>query len=199
MLPINRLANVWDPAAQVVSEKHINSLRWLGKFVVRKDYPRAVVPHEQREEVLGKVREELNALRTGGDFGWQRTALIEGLEKIERVLVYFPYFGHDAATKEFFAVNLAFRTIYEQEPRGAENASTVQKIFNTLTVINLLMSLYVMPDQIATASDRYGNWVSKVAISLPAPSAPEQKLLSAPVAILPEASKVEDAGEQAAE
>ena len=34
MLSINRLANVWDPAAQVVSEKHINSLRWLGSGLI---------------------------------------------------------------------------------------------------------------------------------------------------------------------
>jgi hypothetical protein len=66
--------------------------------------------------VLNKIKEELQSLRTGEDFGWQRTALIEGLEKMERVLSYFPFFGHDAACKEFFAVNLELRTIYEREP-----------------------------------------------------------------------------------
>ena len=53
-----------------------------------------------------------------------------------------------AACKEFLVVNLELRTIYEREPRQPENLTRLQKIFNAPTILNLLMSLYVMPDQI---------------------------------------------------
>ena len=188
-----------DPSQLGLNDTHINTLRWFGSMAMRKRYPLAIVPQEQRDDVLNKVKEELQSLRTGEDFGWQRTALIEGLEKMERVLSYFPFFGHDAACKEFFAVNLELRTIYEREPRQPENSTRLQKIFNALTILNLPMSSYVMPDQIATTTDRYRNWLPLLVISLPAPAPPEQKLLPPPDAILPDTPKIDEVGEQAAE
>jgi hypothetical protein len=192
LLSMNRLVSNWDPVQLVLNDTHLSTLRWFGNMVMRNHHPLAIVPQEQRDDVLNKIKEELGSLRTGEDFGWQRTALIEGLERIERVLTYFPFFGHDAACKEFFAVNLEFRAIYEQEPRRPESSSGRQKIFNALTILNTLMSLYVMPDQLATATDRYRNWRPTVVLSLPAPAPPDQKRLPAPAVVLPEEPKIEE-------
>ena len=49
MLSINRLANVWDPAAQVVSEKHINSLRWLGSGLIDQSQKMTVAAMEMAD------------------------------------------------------------------------------------------------------------------------------------------------------
>jgi hypothetical protein len=185
------LAPQWSTSrAQIVTEVNMNSLRWFGD-TMRKHRPLYKIKTEQLEELQARLQAQIEEIANGDYFDWEKPILISGLQRIQKTLKYLPFFGHDRAVKEIFAVSLEVQALYNSTPDDVQSASKRQGIFNTLGVLSFAMTLFAYPDTAATAINRYKTWMPEFVLSLPATPQP-QKLLPSPAAVLPEPLRVED-------
>jgi hypothetical protein len=195
LLSPSHLASQWtQQKGQIVSELNMQSLRWFG-HTMRKYRPLYKINAEQLGELQSRLQAQIEEISTGDYFEWEKPMLVSGLQRIQKTLKYLPFFGHDHAVKEIFAVTLEVQALHHSTADDAQSVSKRQGIFNTLGVLGFAMTLFAYPDTAATAINRYKTWMPEFVLSLPA--APQsQKLLPAPAAIRPEPPHVEHESEQ---
>lgn len=179
----------WDQLRQTcLAQQHITALGFFSQ-TARQYRPLRIVPHELRNEAIKKISEVIQEARSDDSLNeWMRVPLVEGLERVSLILQFFEFFGHDAAISELFLAHQKFAVFATSAPERPKQALS---LWNALTVLSLVANLFLLPDQTATALDRYKGWYSSITnivlteVAEPR-TPPEQRLLPPPAALVPE-------------
>jgi hypothetical protein len=173
---------------QFLSDRHLTAIEWFSQ-IARKHRTFKVIGSEDRTEVQGKIADTLVQVSEDATLDhWQRVLLVDGLQRLNFVITYLPFLGHDFAISETILVQERSRALVEQliAAKADDESSAIWKFLFALSFVG---NLFILPDQAVTASERYLQWGQTALTRLVSDATPPdfQKRLPPPVAIVPEA------------
>jgi hypothetical protein len=172
----------WKDAKQrFIQDNHLRILKWFGPTAKRYK-PLRVIKSEEVTSALDKLNEVIEEIETGEPH-WSNAPLINGLQRLQRVLKHLNFFGHEAAIDQILLFSnrtIAIKEAMEKE----ESLSDQRSIFKVLNIIALIGALFCLPPQAVDAIGRYEDWGLNRAIEA-VESHFEQRLLPPPEKYLP--------------
>jgi hypothetical protein len=170
---------LWNDMKQrFIQDSHVRILKWFGPTAKRYRPLRVIKPEEVRT-TLGKLTEIIKEIESGEPH-WSNAPLINGLQRLQRILKHLNFLGHEAAIDQILLFSqraTAIQEAIERERTTPEQRPT--SIFKVLNAIAVVGALFCLPAQAVDAVDRYGDWGLRHAIEL-LESHFEQRLLPAP-------------------
>jgi hypothetical protein len=173
----------WEQArTRFLPAKSITALRFFSQ-TARRRRPLRVVPETARKAAMQKIVEAIEEVSKDENLeDWMKPVLVSGLQRVHLVLTHFRFFGHEAAIVELF---LAHQKLSVSCQAVEEGESQAQSFWQVVVVLSLVGNLFILPDQVVTAFDRYKSWSNDLLRVITAPKIPPaQRLLLAPVAIV---------------
>lgn len=182
----NRGHQAWaDGVARFLTAEHIQALRFFGS-TARRYRPLRSIPDQERDHAVDRVYNAIAAVKADKELeAWAQLGLVSSLERLAVTLKYLKFFGHEAVIAELLLAHGKISVVERQTSRTAS-------IYAALTAINLACSLFVAPDRVLAAFDRYKAWPSSVVEYVIQNTPKDTKLLSPP----PAARRPEEPGEE---
>ncbi len=186
-----QLITVWDSTrVSCLPDAKLKTLTWFGQ-TARRHRPLRVVSDEERAELIRKIDDAIQELASDPLSDWTNAPLTDGLLRLRIVLQFFKFFGHEMAIEELLLFNRKVEAVRDIQQGGQSFLGQLElRGFSRILEITVLLgTLFILPDQVVTANDRYAGWMQRLILSstqIP----PERRLLPPPVAALPSSAGV---------
>lgn len=186
-LPHNMHVNWRQAKLRFVQEGHLSTLRWFSQ-TARRHRPLRVISREDLENAQRNVSNLIAEIAAEEDAHWSHAPLADGLRRLQRVLAYLPFFGHEEAIEQIVILAQRASAIQEEvkEQTSAQDGSWAA--LRVLGLVALVGTLFCLPDQVATAITRYRGWGLDQAVKLVL-RYEKPRLLPAPTEPMPEPGK----------
>jgi hypothetical protein len=185
------LSNRWeDTCKRMLPEANLKTLLWFGQ-TARRHRPLRVVSANERTQIIENLSKALIALNEDTELDWMKAPLVDGIHMLIVTIQHLRFFGHDYAIEQLIALNLK-ASVFQQARDAAPNRgqSDQSSIWKCLTALSVVSTLLILPDQAATAINRYQSWARDLIASTPRLPY-EQRLLPPPAATVPKDTEVE--------
>jgi len=182
----------WDHIRQSsLSPKNITALKFFSQ-TARRYRPLRIVPSAAQQEARQKIADIIAQVRDDKELeDWMKTILITGLARVELMLKYLKFFGHEAAITELILTHQKLSVIRVALESKKSSSNSFQQAVVALSVI---ANLFVLPDAAITAFKHYkASAYNVLDVIVQTEHQLEQRLLPAPEAFPPpKDGKVED-------
>ena len=191
LFSLSNLVSPWENArTSSLPDANLKTLMWFGQ-TARRHRPLRVVNEEDRQALLGQIDEAIADLTKDEAPDWTKPPLLDGLRRMRIVLQYLRFFGHDVAIEELILFNrkvVSVQEVHKSRQRVSDDAASLS-FMRILNVIALLGAVFILPDEMKTAWDRYDGWQQQLLMVI-SKQPSEQKLLSPPSVVLPKLPKL---------
>lgn len=183
------LLNRWeDTCNKMLPEANLKTLLWFGQ-TARRHRPLRLISAQEVGEIISKLREALTALDEDVSLDWMKAPLVDGLVRLIITIEHLQFFGHEYAIEQLLALNLKISALQQtRDGSPRRDQPEVSSLWKCLSALSVVATLFMLPDQGATAISRYQTWVGSFIASTPR-LPHEQRLLAPPAAVLPEEVK----------
>ncbi|EKM98080.1 MULTISPECIES: hypothetical protein [unclassified Acidocella] len=177
VLSLPKLGSAWkDALANSIKAEDATAFRMFS-FAMRNYIPLKRLSDEERETAILSVREALTEIAESGDLKvWEKQALLEGYQRVEFILKYFEFFGHEGLSRQMIVTATATKVVAQ----GALKAGRLKKVATALAVVTALLEAVSAPSDAWHAAIDYERWARTGLASMHDTHKPEQFLLSAP-------------------
>ena len=128
-----------------------------------------------REEALNGVRQAIADIQDADDLdAWARSALIQGYQRIELILKYFQFFGHEGLAREVALTSAVTRVA---AGKLDSKSSTLKNVWAALVLVAKIVEVVSAPSVGYHAISDYTNYTQML---IAGSSKPEETLLLAP-------------------
>ncbi len=137
-------------------------------------------------ELIKKIDEAISELASAASPDWMSAPLSDGLARLKTILKFFNFFGHEMAIEELLIFNQKVESLRKSQQADPNFLSKFEsrRLIKALEITVLLGNLFILPDQVVSANDRYVGWVQNLVISS-TQTPPAPLMLPPPVAVLP--------------
>ena len=192
---INTLGHAFRPEQQVerwqdtlstcIRDDDALQFGWFS-IIAQRYRPLRQISDDERNELVTKIDHTLATLKDTGDIpDWAKVPLSDGLSRLRFTLKHLVFFGSEAAIDQL--LDVYNKTIAIESTIGDGGKSTGEGHSETSTMKDLLINLVLvanlfwLPDQTATAFERYNGWYLKLIVENPRLPKPDRRLLAPPV------------------
>jgi len=195
---IGNFGRAFEPAQQAKQWQETRSrdiladdamqLSWFS-VIAKRHRPLRRLGEDDRKKLITLIDEVLADIDQRGDVpGWAKDPLAEGMRRLQLVLRYLLFFGHEEAIDEllnFYHRTMAIKQQITIDEAAGSTDGQQKTIWKILTVLATLGTLLCFPDQAITAFERYKGLYLRAMIQDERLPKNDQLLLPAPVAVEP--------------
>jgi hypothetical protein len=165
-----------DALAKWILAEDATALRMFS-FAMRNYMPLKKLSDQERENAILLVQEALAEITDDDEFDvWERQALLEGYRRIEFILRYFEFFGHEGLQRDMLLTGAAMKAVVLDTATGAR----LTKVKSAFCAVALILQAISAPADAWNAAVDYERWARAEIASMYESHKPEQLRLPAP-------------------